>query len=367
MLFFNHPTREPEPHSQPEVLLADVAPEQPILWLGMSGFGPQQRAALDASLRRSTALPQWRTCAFGDADAWWVNGAKVSVLPGGNLKVAAGLPTEHALKLNLKDAHRPIGFATPLPPEFEPRCTFSVDSRPSIQAALLQFDSWLRPVRSHFVLGARIIQRSWELRHGIFHVSHGGTLLAVLDFRTGNASLSPDAHPVDLWEARWDRRPAGASGLPPGFARFTPTQFAWAYVRRTDRDLLPPRYGSELIYFRHVPKVPLQWLSDSQLMLVRELAGEPSTLEGLRQRTGFTLSSTRYDLTCLYYAGSITTTRDKAAKPMGRRRDSEPNASTAPDLDSLLNKEAAAHPATDFTAPATLEHRRMLADDPEGS
>ena len=85
------------------------ATEQPVLWLGMAGFGPAQRASLEASLASSTGSSRWRPCAFGDADAWWVNGAKSSLLPEGTLKVAAGLPTERALKLDLSQVDRELG------------------------------------------------------------------------------------------------------------------------------------------------------------------------------------------------------------------------------------------------------------------
>lgn len=67
--------------------------EQPILWLGMTGFAPQQRSAVEAFLSRSAQAPDWRTCAFGDADGWWVNGRNVRVLPDGNLKVAPCPPS----------------------------------------------------------------------------------------------------------------------------------------------------------------------------------------------------------------------------------------------------------------------------------
>lgn len=341
----------------PATPASDAAAEQPILWLGMTGFAPQQRAVLEASLVRPPRFPRWRICAFGDADAWWVNGAKVRLMPDGNLKVAAGLPTEHALNLNLSEIDRPVAFAAPLAcPEFEPRYAFDPVSEPSIGAVLLQFESWLWLVRAQFVLGAQIIRRGPALRHGIYHVSHGGKLLAVLDFRYGKAAISPRAHPVDLWQAQWDKRPAGAGGLPESFVHLTPGQLAWVYVRRTDRDMLPPRYRTETIYFRHVPGVPLRWLRDSQLMLLRELSAEPGTMEALRQRTGLPVSHAEHDLTCLYYAGAITTTRAKAVARPAARHDSQPY-SLGPGLDSLLSTSGHADDQYGLTAPALLEHK----------
>jgi hypothetical protein len=337
--------------------VSDIAAEQPILWLGMSGFPPQQRAVLEASLARFPSLCRWRVGAFGDADAWWVNGAKVRIMPDGNLKVAAGLPTEHALNLNLTDVDRPVAFAVPLASaDFEPRCTFDPVSEPSIHAVLLQFESWLWQVRAQFVLGGQIIERGPALRHGIYHVSHSDKLLAVLDFLHGKAAISPRVHPVDLREARWAKRPAGAAGLPENFVPLTPGQLAWAYVRRTERDVLPARYRTETIYYRHVPGVPLRWLRDSHLMLLRELSGEPGTLDALRQRTGLALHDAERDLACLYYAGSITTTRAKAGATASTRDDSQPH-SVGAGFDSLPSGAGPTFTQYDLTAPALLEPR----------
>jgi hypothetical protein len=343
--------------------LVDTALEQPILWLGISGFAPAQRAALEAWLDRPAGLPRWRVCAFGDADAWWVNGTKVRLMPGGNLKVAAGLPTEHALNLNLGEVDRPVAFATPLAAaDFEPRCSFDPASEPSVQAVLLQFDRWLRLVRSQFVLGKQLIERRSKLGSGVYHVSHRGTLLAVLDFHGGKVALSPGVHPVELWEAQWHKRPIGAGGLPPKFLRCTPGQLAWAYVRRTDRDMLPPRYRTGTVYYRGVPQVPVGWLQDSQLMLLRELATEPGNIASLRERTGLPAVLMAQDLSCLYCAGAITTTRAKAAVPLAA--EGQPN-SIEPDLNSLLREGAPSY--EDLTAPALLEHRRFAerTSDPD--
>jgi hypothetical protein len=49
----------------PATPASEAAAEQPILWLGMTGFAPQQRAVLEASLVRPPRFPRWRICAFG--------------------------------------------------------------------------------------------------------------------------------------------------------------------------------------------------------------------------------------------------------------------------------------------------------------
>jgi hypothetical protein len=173
-------------------------------------------------------------------------------------------------------------------------------------------------------------------------------------------------YPANLWPARWDKRPRGAGGLPESFVHLTPGQLAWAYVQRTDKDVLPARYRTETIYYRHGPGVPLRWLHDSQLILLRELSAEPSTMEALRQRTGLPVSHAEHDLACLYYAGSITTTRAKAAALGATRDDSQPH-SVGPGFDSLLSNDGYAAPQYDLTAPVLLEPSgRRRVKDPAG-
>ncbi len=58
----------------------------PTLCLGMVGFSPDQRAAMAALVtRRRPGQPAWRVGRFWEADAWWVNGSHIVVLPDGNL------------------------------------------------------------------------------------------------------------------------------------------------------------------------------------------------------------------------------------------------------------------------------------------
>jgi hypothetical protein len=331
------------------------ASELPVLWIGMSGFAPAQRSSLEAALISCEGKSRWRVNTFGDADGWWVNGAKASLLPGGTLKIAAGLPTERALKLDLSQVNRPLAFAKPLASkQIDPLCVFDPESPSSIAATLDQFENWLRPVRAQFVLGALLIQRNSKERRGIYHLIHRGVLIAVLDFQDGQVSVLPGVQPADLWLGEWDKRPAGAGQAPPNFERYSTTQLAWAYVCRTDRDMLPERYRTDIVYYRHVPRVPLRWLADSQLTLLRELSSGPGNLQNLGQRTGMSFRQIEHDLACLYYAGSITTTPANAAAPAGHRGDKKDD-SLDPSKDSVLER-AHAHSAM-MTLPVAMEDR----------
>jgi hypothetical protein len=102
-----------------------------------------------------------------------------------------------------------------------------------------------------------------------------------------------------------------------------------------------------------VPRVPVRWLHDSQLLLLRELSVEPGNFEALRQRTGFSVKHLERDLTCLYYATAITTSPNRGAQLSTSGRDSH-LVSSGPGLDSLLSS---AVDTRDLTAPALLERR----------
>ncbi|TWO68837.1 hypothetical protein FN976_20775 [Caenimonas sedimenti] len=327
--------------------------EEPTLLLGATGFSPAQREAIQGLLARLPGTgPGWSLVPFSEADGWWVNGSRIKLLQDGNLRVKAGQPTEHALHLDLAEIDRPVAFCAPLAaPDFEPLCVFDLADEASVLSALAHFHDWLRVLRAQFALGAMVVQRGASLRGTVHHLIHQGNLLAVLDYRNGHAGIHPGAEAADLWEAEWDKRPASAAELPPRFVDCTPAQLVWAYVRRTRRDMLPERYRTETIYFRHAPRVPLRWLRDSLLAVVRELNSLPASFQELRQRTGISEAVLAQDLGCMYYAGAITTTASKAAPTAGGR---EGEASTPSEVGPAST--ALAKPL-DVTVPAMLEHK----------
>jgi hypothetical protein len=330
--------------------------EQPTLGLGMVGFSPEQRTALASLIAHPRpGLPSWRLVSFWDADAWWVNGSRVSVLPDGNLRVTAGRPQERTLTLRLEEVHRPVAFSTPLgSSDFEAVCTFDPGSESAIHRVLIQFDRWLQPMLFKAALGALIIERGTTLRGSIYHVTRQATLLAVLDFRHGHAAVLPTASPLDLIGAHWDRRPTGAHDLPESFALCTPAQLVWSYARHTTRDLLPARYRTEMIYYRHEPRVPMGWLRDSTLRVLSTLFTAPGDFRGLHERTEIPERALAEDLACLYYAGAVTTTPFKAAGSVQVRPQEPVPAASDDEVDSTMGRSTLPPIDAERTAPARL-------------
>ena len=290
-------------------------PERPRFWISLVGFDAAQRRRLADSLATMPGSVSWREGEFADADGWLVNGARLRILQDGNVEVEPGLASERTVKLDLAQVDRPVAFATPLPEDFEPLATFDPAVEASLYAVLLRMEAWLALRRAQFALGRAIVGRGATLRHTVHHLAVDGKLVAVLNFQTGKAALSPNLHPEHIPMAAWTRRPPGAGETPPGFLAFTIAQISWSYVRRTEQKLLPARYLRETIYYRHVPRVPTHWMRDSQLQLLHELAAEGANASALQERTGLSHEQMLHDLSCLYYAGAITTTSTKAARP----------------------------------------------------
>jgi hypothetical protein len=307
--------------------------EVPVLWLGLAGFDPQGRAALSQIGRSYRGQVTWRFSAFVDADAWLINGSKVQVLESECIRVTPGLPTERSLRLSMRDVDRPVAFAAPLVEGFEPRCSFNLALPSTLHDTLTSLADWLKPRQGQFALGREIVRRGHALRHGVFHVMSGGRLLAVLNLLRGRVGVSAAITPDSLASATWSRMPPSAGEIPPGFVTTTVAQLSWTYVRHSDQKLLPLRYRNAPIYFRGAPKVPLRWVSDSQLLLIRELNAEPATMTELRQRTALPAEQIERDLTCLYFAGAITTTVSKAT---GAIKAASEASSSGPEVADLM-------------------------------
>jgi hypothetical protein len=286
--------------------------ELPVLRLGLAGFSTQQKAELEAMLQRSTpGRHVWQLSSFAEADAWWLNGARTSGAPR-TIRVTPAIPTERSLHINMEEVDRPIGFSVPLaftPPS--PGYTFDPASLSSINRVLEKFESWLQPVAAQFLMAGRIIEQESVLGNGMYHVMLNGTLLAVVDMQ-GDIGVLPSAGPADFDDAMWVRQP-GPTPIPESFARASLSELMWQYATRTARDVLPKRYRSGLLYFRRPPRLPQRLLTDSHLLLIREMSIGAGTFADLQQRTGMGAAPLARVLAALYLVGSITSNVKRAS------------------------------------------------------
>lgn len=332
-------------------------PEQPVLCLGAAGLSPAERAALAEGLAAYDGNVAWQLSAFSDADAWVIAGSKVRVVSENTIAVHPGRPTENLVRLDLADATRPVMFAKPLPDALDAPCKFDLRDRAELASALRDMERWLKALRTKFALGRDVVRHGESLRHGVFHVFWKERLLAVLNFRTGQAGLAAFAAPEMIPEAVWKKRPPSAGELPPGFGYVPTRELAWIYVRHAAADLLPTRYKGCTIYYRGPARVPVNSLSDAQLLILRELAESPGTLRELHHRTALALTEIERSLAGLYYAGCITGTPTKAGALSKPSSASQMSSSQHALADILADGDARALQAPtrrDATVPAGL-------------
>jgi hypothetical protein len=333
--------------------------ELPILRLGLAGFSAEQQDRLNILLQQaSTSI--WQIGRFADADAWWVNGARVQVLLDSTIRIASGEPGGRSLHLDLQDVDRPVAFTLPLASQkFDPLCTFHADSLSSVGAVLEKFEAWVRPLVAQFCLASRILEQESVLGPGIHNVSADGVLIGVVNMR-GETGVLPTAGPIDFENAMFDRRASPDGVIPEHFVRSSLSHLMWQFAVRTSRDVLPARYRTGLLYFRRPPRLAQRLMTDSHLLLLRELACAPGDFEALQQRTGLGSGALARDLAALYLVGAITSNARRAA-PMPVRPGSDPVHSQQHSIPSGMDAEPVTNlprkALADLTAPAAMGPR----------
>lgn len=330
--------------------------ELPFLRLGLAGFAAEQQDWVARLIQQATpGHVGWQLSAFGDADAWWLHGARSTMVAEGVLRVAPGTPTARSLQINLSEVDRPMAFAAPAGPQFERACTFDLTQPAQARSVLEKFSAWLQPVVSQYGLAACLVDHYGALGPGVFDVILDNRLIAVVDMR-GQIAVLPSAGPTDFADAMWRRR-SSAAHVPEHFLKTSVSQLMWQYAVRTSRDLLPPHYRTGLLYYRRPPHLPQRLVKDAHLLLLRELATAPGTFAQLEQRTGLAGSNLSRPLAALYYVGAITANPKRAAAHMLQRANAADSAHTTGSggMPSLLDSKPIPVPTrNDLTAPAPL-------------
>lgn len=289
--------------------------EQPVLNLGLLGFDAPAAARLGAwAAQVQPGWPEWHSGDPHLADAWMIHGPGVDVQGRDGVLIHHPHGSGERLMLNRAEVDRPLAFATPLPDGFASAEFFDANDETSVRQRLQRFEAWLRPLRSQFALGARLIEHLRLVKKGVVHVLHEGRLLAVIDLDRWLAGLFIPARPVDIDMADWTPRPHLAGDIPPSFMRLPLHRVLWIYAVRTRRDLLPERYREQTVHLRRVPRLPPRWFDDLHLLLMRELMAQPARLDELVARTGLPGDALAHHLAALYYAGGVTTDADSARR-----------------------------------------------------
>jgi len=289
--------------------------EFPVLRLGLAGYTAAEESSLANALHEHPQEGNWRIAGLAEADAWCINGSRAQVLPDQSLRIAPGLSTSRAIRVNLSEIDGPLAFSHPPAALHRAVCTFDPASPDSIRAMRSTFETAMRPTLLQFHLASRILEDKLPINSGVFHVSLQGRLVALVGMRAG-AGVSLAVTPAELRRAQWSRRPDAADDMPAKFERIDFDQLMWQYATRTARDCIPSHYRDNRLYLRRPPRLALHLLNDQVLLLVRELGFTPSTLAELAQRTGIAEPALSRHLGSLYMVGSITADPRRAPAPL---------------------------------------------------
>lgn len=295
--------------------------EVPVLRLGLAGYTEaQNRSAAEAAAAAAGARARWELGAFGEADAWWLEGSRTLLMANQHLRVQPAMPTGRSVQLALADVDRPVAFSLPIAaPGFQPALTFDLADKAASVKVLHRFADLLQIVLSQFALASSLAEQQPMLNSGSWEVLRDKDLLAVVDLRLG-AAVMPGVTPADFEEASWCVRDHGAVSIPANYPRASVSQLMWQYAQRTERDLLPPHYRSQKLYFRRPPRLPQRQLRDAHLLLMRELAEQPGMdFAELQQSTGLGEAQLARHLSALYAVGSITSNPKRATASAGPR------------------------------------------------
>jgi hypothetical protein len=338
--------------------------EVPVLRLGLAGFTEAQlKSAAEAAAAAASPRARWELGGFADADAWWLEGSRTLLMANEHLRVQPAVPSGRSVQLALADVDRPVAFTLPVTaPGFRPAVTFALQDRAAAAGVLNKFADWLQTQLAQFALASSIADNQPSLVSGSWEVLRGSQLLAVVDLKLG-AGIMPGATSADFEGASWCIRDHGAVVIPPNYPRASVSQLMWQYAQRSERDLLPPHYRSQPLYFRRPPRLQQRQMKDAHLLLMRELMAHPGmTFTGLQQATGLGEAALVRFLSALYVVGSITSNPKRAmggSTLVAASRDSVLSQQQQSMYVSVLDStprppDLPKRPPLDMTAPAPL-------------
>lgn len=335
--------------------------EVPVLRLGLAGYTEaQHKVAADIAAAASSARARWELAAFAEADAWWLEGSRTLLMANQHLRVQPAVPSGRSVQLALADVDRPVAFSLPITaPGFKPAVTFNMGEKAAGVAVLNQFAGWLQTVISQFALASSIADQQPTLNSGSWEVLRDHKLLAVVDLKLG-AGVMPGATAKDFEEASWCIRDLGGVSIPHNYPRVSVSQLMWQYAQRTERDLLPPHYRNQPLYFRRPPRLPQRQMKDAHLLVMRELVSNPGmNFNGLQQASGMGEGQLARVLSALYVVGSITSNAKRAMAGGARTTPREGTPSEQSVYFSVMDSsprppDLPGRPNNDLTAPLPL-------------
>lgn len=192
-------------------------------------------------------------------------------------------------------------------------------------AKLLRLEIALRAQLSAYRMGAAIYMRHalGESSGGLWHLTHGNKLVAVVDFTRRLVAFDAKATSNELSQTHWLSRPLTAEP-PLSFHSMRMTDAMWCFTRYCPEDLMTARYHSSTIWLKRLPSIAVSQITPQALQVIDLLKrrgamsyGDLSSASGLHGRDlGNTLAG-------LFFTGALRTTTpsQKRVEPRAPTRD----------------------------------------------
>ena len=286
--------------------------ETPVFRLGLVGFSQREEQRLRASAAEDRQV-DWRCGRPEGADAWLINGARISQVVAHRVRVVGSDGTNSAAALLLDVSSRPVAIATPAPQQCQQLVahTFDASQAGSLSSCLAVLDARLARLRRLYRTASHLVQHNGTVGKAIYELRAGTQMLAVADMK-GTVFISPQAGEAQFRQAAWHHRARKMVLVPTEFEKHALAELLWAYGTRTRLELLPARYRDSLIYLRRPPRVPSDLVGDVHLRIIRALAEQPLSMPDLLDGIGVDEITLARSLAALYLVGSITTNPERA-------------------------------------------------------
>jgi hypothetical protein len=161
-------------------------------------------------------------------------------------------------------------------------------------------------------VGERIVAENNISRDGVWHLSRSGELLAVVDWKHRTVALRRNGERTDITHAqsKWSHRPEAAGAVSGDFDSVGLESVLWL-TAQTHTDLrLPDALRDAGLTLKRMPRVPMRWLKDRQLVLIETLMAGSIDLGDLQTLFPSAAQHMESDLVGLWWCGALTKGRD---------------------------------------------------------
>jgi hypothetical protein len=201
---------------------------------------------------------------------------------------------------------KPVGLHEPLAGETNRRC--ELVRQELIQFQHSQFSSLPLKTQMMAKVGGLLYLERMNLEHRTYHLVCDGQLIGMFDRKRESLYVRQDSPLRDFSDLHCVTRPDTARRDATGLELVQIHDCVWLYAAHDPEALLDvsPQVGTHLLSLRRLPKVSPSLLTDSQMILIRQLLLRPKRFDELSQgNTRNQLRRLMRDIACMTLTKSL--------------------------------------------------------------